>query len=147
MALGAAVWTIPAERMKAGREHRIPLSAPAVAVLEKMAAIRASEFVFPGLPGRPIGELALFSMLRDMGRGDVTAHGFRATFRDWAGNETSFPREVCEQALAHAIGDAAEQAYRRSDALERRRNLMDAWASYCDGPAADGQVLQFRPSA
>jgi integrase len=133
--------------MKAGREHRVPLCAPAVAVLEKMAAIQASEFVFPGLPGRPIGELSLFSMLRNMGRGDVTAHGMRATFRDWAGNETSFPREVCEQALAHIVGNEVELAYRRSDALERRRNLMDAWASYCDGPAVGGQVLQFRPTA
>jgi integrase len=72
-------------------------------------------------------------MLRDVGRGDVTAHGFRATFRDWAGNETSFPREVCEQALAHIVGNEVEQAYRRSDALERRRALMAAWAAFVGG--------------
>jgi integrase len=139
-------WRIPAHRMKSSREHRVPLSEPALDILEKMTAIRVSEFVFPGLSGRPIGELALFSMLRDMGRGDITAHGFRSTFRDWAGNETHFPRELAEHALAHAIGDKAEQAYRRSDALARRRELMDAWARHCEGAETDNVVRFQRPA-
>jgi integrase len=135
------LWTIPAGRMKARAEHRVPLSAPAIAVLEKMAGIRVSEWVFPGLPGRPVGELAMFTMLREMGRGDVTAHGMRSAFRDWCGNETSFARELAEQALAHAVGDSAEQAYRRSDALERRRALMDTWARYCQPSDECGKVI------
>lgn len=135
------LWKIDAGRMKARAEHRVPLSTPAIAVLEKMAVIRVSEYVFPGLPGRPIGELAMFTMLREMGRGDITAHGMRSAFRDWAGDKTHHPREVIEQALAHAAGDSVERAYRRSDALERRRKLMDAWSNYCDQPGGDAKVI------
>jgi integrase len=135
--LAAKVWTIPAARMKAGVEHRVPLSARAAEILESLSKYRSGDFVFPGHRiGCPIGATSL----RKECLGAQTIHGFRSSFRDWAGNETNFPREVAEQALAHAIGDKSEQAYRRGDALEKRRALMEAWSSYC-GPAAGGNVI------
>ena len=110
-----------------------------------MEAGRAGEFVFPGLrPGRPLSGMAFEMLLRRIGS-PYTAHGFRSSFRDWAGNETHFPRELAEHALAHVIGDKAEQAYRRSDALARRRELMDVWARHCAG--AGGMVLEFKRPA
>ncbi len=128
--LNARVWTIPGSRMKAGREHRVPLSARAVEIVTGLAKARTGDFVFPGSkPDKPLSVMALEMVLRRMGV-DATVHGFRSSFRDWAGNETSFPREIAEQALAHVIGDKAEQAYRRGDALERRRELMSAWSRY-----------------
>ena len=128
-----AVWSLPAGRMKAGRPHRVPLSTRAVAILRKLEKSKRGEFVFAGhAPGRPLSNMAMDMLLRRMNV-DVTVHGFRSSFRDWAGNETPSPREVVETALAHVIGDKAEQAYRRSDALEKRRKLMEAWASYCSG--------------
>jgi integrase len=144
---GAKVWTIPPERMKAGREHRVPLSERAVTVLNKMNEARTGEYAFPGsVCGRPLSVMAMDMVLRRMGQ-DVTVHGFRSSFRDWAGNETHFPRELAEHALAHVIGDKAEQAYRRSDALEKRRALMDAWAAYCDPSSADAKVTLLRRKA
>jgi integrase len=132
--LEAGLWTVPAGRMKAGREHCVPLSARAVEILAGLP--RDGAFVFPGgRAGRPLGTNALLEVVHDA-RGDGTVHGFRSSFRDWAGNETNFPRELAEHALAHVIGDKAEQAYRRSDALARRRKLMDAWAKFCGRPAA-----------
>jgi integrase len=131
--LEARLWTIPAARTKAQREHRVPLSAPALAVLRAMAGIRANEFVFPSLDRRargPLGHAALLLVLRHMGE-TCTAHGFRSAFRDWAGDCTGHPREVAEAALAHGLADKTERAYRRSTALEKRRRLMDAWASFC----------------
>ncbi|MGV2980652.1 tyrosine-type recombinase/integrase, partial [Camelimonas sp. ID_303_24] len=129
--LDANIWTLPAARMKAGRVHRVPLSASARAILEEMAKIRTSEFVFPGTkPDKPLSIMAMEMVLRRM-EVPVTVHGFRSSFRDWAGNETGFPRELAEAALAHVIGDKAEQAYRRSDALERRREMMATWTAYC----------------
>jgi integrase len=126
----AEVWTVPAARMKAGREHRVPLSARAVEILREMEQKRLSELVFPGIkPGRPLSVMALEMVLRRMNV-DVTVHGFRSAFRDWAGERTHFPREVAEAALAHLVGDAVERAYRRGDALEKRRELMDAWAGF-----------------
>ena len=149
--LKAKVWAIPAKRMKAGREHRVPLSYPALAILEKLDEARVSEFIFPGQrAGRPLSVMALEMVLRRMLRRDaqhVTVHGFRSAFRDWSGNETHFPREVAEHALAHVVGDKAEQAYRRSDALEKRRALMDAWAAYCDPSSVDAKVTQLRRKA
>ena len=137
------VWTVPAHRMKAGREHRVPLSERAVAILKPLAEIKTGDFVFPGQrKNRPLSDRAMRMMLRRM-KADGTVHGFRSSFRDWAGNESHFPREVVETALAHVVGDAAEQAYRRSDALEKRRKLMEAWASYCE-PKANSNVLQLR---
>lgn len=132
MDLVAKVWTIPGNRMKAGREHRVPLSARALEIVTALAEAKTGDFVFPGnKPDKPLSAMALEMVLRRM-KTDATVHGFRSSFRDWAGNETSFPREIAEQALAHVIGDKAEQAYRRGDALERRRELMQAWTSYCD---------------
>jgi integrase len=130
--IDARVWTIPPERMKAAREHRVPLSERAVAILNKMNEDRTGEYVFPGSVGsRPLSAMAMDMVLRRMGQ-HVTVHGFRSSFRDWAGNETHFPRELAEHALVHALGDKAEQAYRRSDALEKRRALMNAWGAYCE---------------
>jgi integrase len=130
--LDNAIWSLPKERMKAGRPHRVPLPRRAVAILRKLERTNGNgEFVFPGHgPGKQLSNMAMDMVLRRMNI-DVTVHGFRSSFRDWAGNETAFPREIVETALAHVIGDKAEQAYRRSDALERRRKLMEAWASYC----------------
>ena len=141
--LDKKIWTVPANRMKAGREHRVPLSERAVAILRQLAEIKTGDFVFPGQrKNRRLSNMAIFMMLRRM-KADVTVHGFRSSFRDWAGNETSYPRDLIETALAHVIGDKAEQAYRRSDALEKRRKLMEAWASYCE-PKANSNVLQLR---
>jgi integrase len=151
--LKAKVWTIPAERMKAGKEHRVPLSEPALAVLLGMLPLRnpeAGDWVFPGQKeGRPLSNMACLMALRRMGRGDLTAHGFRSTFRDWAGESTSYPRELAEAALAHAIESKVEAAYRRGDALERRRPLMDDWASFCGrAPAAEeDNVVRLRAVA
>jgi integrase len=134
------VWKIPASRTKAGREHRVPLSSPALAVLQRMLAIRDGELVFPGLRrGRPLRNMSVF--LKCMGRDELTVHGFRSTFRDWAAERTSFPREVVELALAHRVGTEVELAYRRSDLFEKRRRLMDAWAQYCANDKADEVVF------
>jgi integrase len=128
--LEARIWTVPGARMKAAREHRVPLSAQAVEILRQMEQGRLGEFVFPGMrSGRPLSVMALEMVLRRM-KADVTVHGFRSAFRDWAGERTHFPREVAEAALAHLVGDAVERAYRRGDALEKRRKLMDAWAGF-----------------
>jgi integrase len=143
----ARVWTIPASRMKAGLEHRIPLSAAALAVLAQMHALRVSEYVFPGQRGH-LSQLTMLRLLRSMGRGNITVHGFRSTFRDWASELTGFPREVAEMALAHTIPSAVEAAYRRGDLFEKRRHLMEAWAQYCAQPAGDtGKVLPLKAVA
>jgi integrase len=136
------LWTVPAQRTKALKEHRVPLSDPAIAILEGMAAIWENDYVFPGARrGRPLSPVALEDVLLRMGRADTaTVHGLRSSFRDWAGNETAFPREIAEQALASVTADATERAYRRSDALARRRELMDAWARHCEGTAGDNVV-------
>ena len=132
----AKVWTVPPERMKGGREHRVPLSARSLQILEQVEAVRTGDFVFPGQKrGRPLSSMALEKLLRRMAV-DVTTHGFRSSFRDWAGEATSFPREIAEAALAHVVGDETERAYRRGDALEKRRKLMDAWAGFVASPRA-----------
>jgi integrase len=128
----AKVWTVPPARMKAGREHRIPLSARALAVLAEAGKARTGEFVFPGRGARALSSMALNMVLRRVSLETVTVHGFRSAFRDWAGNETHFAREVAEAALAHVVGDASERAYRRGDALEKRRALMNAWADFLE---------------
>ena len=140
--LGEAIWMIPADRIKAGKEHRVPLSKPAVAILQKLAVARSSDFVFPGgKPGRPLSNMALLALLRRMERPDLTVHGFRSAFRDWAAERTNFPREVCEMALAHTIGDRVEAAYRRGDLFSKRRQLMEAWARYCLTPSQTKNAL------
>jgi integrase len=139
--LDARLWTIPAARMKARREHRVPLSVPAVTLLRKLATIREGAHVFAGQGvGKPLSNMALLMALRRMKRGDLTAHGFRSTFRDWAAETTVFPSEVVEMALAHAVGDKVEAAYRRGDLFEKRRELMDAWGSYCAAPPSSEAV-------
>ncbi len=129
--LSAQVWTIPASRMKAAKEHRVPLSGPALAILRAVrAGSSATGPVFPGRRGKPLSNMAMDMVLRRMDVG-VTVHGFRSSFRDWAGEMTDTPREVAEAALAHTVGNSAELAYRRGDALAKRRVLMEAWGSYC----------------
>jgi len=130
--LDRAVWTVPAERMKAGREHRVPLSPRALKIVSDLALIREGEFVFPGQkPGRSLSGMALEMMLRRMKVEHATVHGFRSSFRDWAAECTNFSNEVAEAALAHVIKDKSEAAYRRGDLFEKRRKLMEAWAAYC----------------
>lgn len=143
--LEAAIWTIPRERMKAGREHRVPLTARAVQILTELSELSTGPdaYVFPGQKkGRPLSVMAMDMILRRMDI-EFTVHGFRSSFRDWAGEETSFPREVAEAALAHVVGDETERAYRRGDALEKRRKLMIAWANYCE-PKKPGNVLELK---
>jgi integrase len=143
--LEAGVWTVPGERMKAGKEHRVPLSGAALAVIQMMHAHRQGRHVFPGdREGKPLSSMALLMALRRMGRSDLTAHGFRSTFRDWAAERTNFPREVCELALAHSIGDRVEAAYRRGDLFEQRRRLMQAWETACAGPPCEAKVVPIR---
>lgn len=138
----AKVWTVPAHRMKAGKEHRVPLSDRAVAIIEALEKIKINNCLFPGhAEGKPLSNMAMEMQLRRMKVDEVTVHGFRSAFRDWAGNETSFPREVAEAALAHVVG-GVEGAYRRGDALEKRRALMTAWANHCE-PSAASNVLIF----
>jgi len=136
------LWCVPAARMKAGREHVVPLSDAALTILEGMGKLRQGNFVFPGAsPNRPLSNMAMLAVLRRLGRRDLSVHGFRSTFRDFAGDRTSFPREVCEAALAHRIGNAAEQAYRRGSALAKRARLMEAWAKHCAAPSTSGEVV------
>lgn len=131
--LDKKIWTVPAHRMKAGREHRVPLSQRAAAILVRLTGARSGDFVFPGQRrDKPLSNMAMEMMLRRMKIENATVHGFRSSFRDWAGNETGYPRELIETALAHVIGDKAEQAYRRGDALEKRRRLAEEWAGYCE---------------
>lgn len=142
--LNKKLWTVPASRMKAGREHRVPLSPRAIAILRQLEELKADKFVFSGQArDKPLSNMAMEMVLRRMDIQDATVHGFRSSFRDWAGNISNFPREVVETALAHVIGDKAEQAYRRSDALEKRRKLMDHWAAYCSTPKT-GEVAALR---
>jgi hypothetical protein len=132
------VWTVPAARMKGGREHRVALSRRALAILEKLNTTRTSEYVFTGQrPGTPLSGMAMEMILRRMKIDSATVHGFRSSFRDWCGEVSTFPREVAEAALAHVAGDQTERAYRRGDALEKRRALMEAWATYCEPKAGN----------
>ena len=132
--LANRVWVVPSSRMKADREHRVPLSDAALAVLKVMQAIRQSDYVFPGTrQGRPVGENTPVRLAKQAAGSNITVHGLRSTFRDWASERTSFSREVAEMALAHAIPNAVEAAYRRGDLFEKRRKLMEAWAEFCGG--------------
>jgi integrase len=134
------LWVVPADRMKAGREHRVPLSAGVVAVLERIGK-RSTDYVFSDR-GSKLPYWALDQILGRMGRDGITVHGFRATFRTWAAERTSFPREIIEACLAHRVGDAVEQAYQRSDQVEKRRQLMNAWSEFCSAPSHQpGEVV------
>jgi integrase len=139
------VWIIPGARMKSGKEHRVPLSPAAIAVLKHMHDVRHSDYVFPGRhEGKPIGKNMPWRLLKEIAGGNVTVHGFRSSFRDWAAERTSFSREVAEMALAHGIPNAVEAAYRRGDLFEKRRRLMGAWAKFCTQPSARGKVVAIR---
>ena len=136
----AAVWTVPAERMKAGREHRVPLSDRAVELLLELQKTRIGDLIFPGQKaGKGLSDMSLSAVLRRL-EADATTHGFRSSFRDWCGERTNFPREVAEAALAHRVGSEVELAYRRGTAIEKRRRLMDAWARFLAEPAAANVV-------
>ena len=136
------LWTIPADRIKAGKEHRVPLSAPALAILKQLAKTKAGEFLFAGGKARrPLSTNAMLKLLERMKRDDLTAHGFRSTFRDWAAESTNYPRDVAEMALAHTIGDKVEAAYRRGDLFEKRKRLMEDWAKFCGTVARAGNVV------
>jgi integrase len=142
--VGARMWTVPASRMKGQLEHRVPLTSAALAVLEPMLP-HGGVFLFPSAKAeRALSNMALLKMLEHMCRGDLTAHGFRATFKTWASERTNFPREIVEAALAHVLGDKVEAAYQRGDLFDKRRRLMDAWAEFCAKPATGGTVVNLR---
>jgi integrase len=134
------VWTVPAERMKAGKLHRVPLSPAAMTILEDLPRMAGTDLVFASARGGQISERTLLAALRRMDA-PVTVHGFRSTFRDWCGEHTNFPREVAEAALAHVTGNAVEQAYRRGDALLKRRKLMEAWAAFVGAPGRTAEIV------
>ena len=136
-----ALWVIPANRIKAGKEHRIPLSTPALAIIKQLAKSKESEFVFPGKKGKTLTINVMMDVLKRMERNDITVHGFRSTFRDWAAESTNYPRDVAEMALAHTIGDKVEAAYRRGDLMEKRKRMMDDWAKFCGTVAKAGNVV------
>lgn len=143
MDLDAAVWTIPANRMKAGKEHRVPLSPTAIKLLRALPRIEGATLVFPSIKNTPLSDMTLTGVLRRMNIAAVP-HGFRSTFRDWAAERTSFPNHVVEMALAHAIGNKVEAAYRRGDLFAKRIRMMEAWAKFCDTPiSAGGRVVAF----
>lgn len=145
--LSKAVWTVPAERMKAGKEHRVPLSPRAVTILEEMQQL-GGKYLFPGVQRDKLSGMAMAMLLRRM-KQDVTVHGFRSAFRDWASECTGYSHEVAEMALAHTISNAVERAYRRGDLFEKRRRLMVDWAAYCatGGAVAGDNVKQIRGAA
>jgi integrase len=141
--LDKGLWTVPATRMKAGREHRVPLPQRALKIIKALGEDRHGDFVFPGQKERsPLSAMALEMVLRRMRIEHATVHGFRSAFRDWAAERTTFSNEVCEAALAHVIENKAEAAYRRGDLFEKRRKLMEAWDAYCAATNA-GKVLEF----
>jgi integrase len=144
--LNAKTWTIPAIRMKAEREHRVPLSAHALKILNDMAAVRRNDYAFPSTK-KGLSNMAMLAVLKRMDRTDITVHGFRSTFRDWAAESTAYPGEVVEMALAHAIKNQVEAAYRRGDLLEKRSRLMEDWARYCTTPRSSGDVIPINKKA
>lgn len=138
--LEAKVWTVPGDRMKAGKDHRVPLSSAAVALLKALPRMTGSDLVFPAPRGGALSDMTLTAVLRRM-QVDAVPHGFRSTFRDWAAEATSYPNHVCEMALAHVVSNAVEAAYRRGDLFEKRRRLMDDWATFLSMPALSGTVV------
>ena len=143
--LEARIWIIPPERMKAKKEHRVSLSDDALQLLKALPKFEDCQIVFPGRSNKPLSDMSLTAVLRRMDRGDLTAHGFRSTFRDWAAEQTAYPAEVVEMALAHAVGNKVEAAYRRGDLFEKRARLMADWAKYCGTVQAPvGNVVAMR---
>lgn len=143
----AKIWIVPAERMKSNREHRVPLSSAALKILARLEKSQVSDYVFTGRNGGSLSNMALLMLLRRMGHADLTAHGFRSTFRDWAAEKTSSQAEVAEVALGHVVGDKVVLAYRRGDFFEKRRRLMDQWGEYATGPQASSKVISLRAEA
>jgi integrase len=146
--LKAGVWIVPAERMKGEKEHRVPLSKPLVGILNAHPQQEDIDLVFPAPRGGVLSDMTLTAVTRRMGV-EAVPHGFRSTFRDWAGERTNFPKDMAEMALAHTVGNAVEAAYRRGDMLEKRRQMMQSWADFCDRPAsaADSNIVDFRAHA
>ena len=138
-----SLWTIPAVRMKAEREHKVPLNPQAIKILNDMAVIRANDYVFPS-NAKGLSNMAMLSLLRRMNKTNITVHGFRSTFRDWAAESTSYTSEVVEMALAHAIKNQTEAAYRRGDLLEKRSRLMADWERHCNTPKLSSDVIAFK---
>lgn len=142
--LAERLWTVPAERMKMGKEHRVPLSDRAMEILAAQADLRQNDYVFAGRHSAALADNLMLQLAKKLSGSNVTAHGFRSSFRDWAAERSSFPHEVCEMALGHVVGDAVERAYRRGDLLQKRHQLAEAWARYCSTPAAEGRVVPIR---
>lgn len=145
--LGERLWVIPPERMKANREHKIPLPPRAVAILRELETTRCSDYVFVGArSGRPMSATHLANLMDRLGVGAYTIHGFRSAFRDWTSERTNFPHEVAEAALAHVVADATVAAYRRTNFFDKRRKLMEAWERFCATPsmATGGEVVALR---
>jgi integrase len=139
----AKTWTIPAERMKAGKEHRVPLSDRALAILAALPREEGNDFVLiGGKAGKPLSNMAMLELMKGM-RPKYVPHGFRSTFRDWCAERTAYPNHVVEKALAHVVADKVEAAYQRSDLFQKRRKLMDDWARFCETPKATGNVVSF----
>ncbi|MDH3670565.1 MAG: integrase arm-type DNA-binding domain-containing protein [Gammaproteobacteria bacterium] len=146
--LDKALWTVPAARMKSGREHRVPLSPRAVKIVRAQLA-QDTDHLFPGArEGKPLSNMAMLMLLKKrLGRGDLTVHGFRSSFRDWTAECTGYAREVCEMALAHTIGDQTEASYRRGDLFDKRIRLMTDWAKHCERPAKPTTVVKLKSAA
>ena len=144
--LPAKVWTVPPERMKTGREHRVPLSLRVIKIMQGLKAVGDGGFVFPGgRAKRSLSNMAMLALLERMSRSDLTVHGFRSTFSDWVAEQTAYPWEVREAALAHAKGDKVEAAYQRGDLFDKRRQLMNEWARFCELPSrAAAKVIPMR---
>lgn len=143
--LDAGVWIIPPERMKAKKEHRIPLSDKAIKLLREQKELFPMGFVFPGMKeGKPLSDMSLTAVLRRMEYNEITVHGFRSSFRDWAAESTGYPSEMVEMALAHTIGNKVEAAYRRGDLFEKRRRMMNDWSSFCDTLTKAGEVIPMK---
>ena len=140
--LDGMMWMVPAGRMKGGKEHRVPLSEHAIALLRELPTEEGNPHVFIGPSlGAGLSNMAMTSVLRRMGHGDITVHGMRSTFRDWAAERTNYPNHVVEMALAHVVGDKVEAAYRRGDLLAKRKQLAEAWARYCTSPPVAGATV------
>jgi integrase len=146
--LDAGIWTIPAERMKANRQHRVPLSQAAIAVVTHMKKFATSRYIFPGRQeNKPLSNMAMLQLLKRMGRPDITTHGFRSTFRDWIAECTNHPREIAEAALAHTLNDKTEAAYQRGDLFDKRIILMNEWAAYCNSTDSLSVIVRQNPPA
>lgn len=143
--LDAGIWIIPPERMKAKKEHRIPLPEKAIQLLKKQKELFPTGYAFPGMKeGKPLSDMSLTAVLRRMEQNEITVHGFRSSFRDWAAESTAYPNEMVEMALAHTIGNKVEAAYRRGDLFEKRRRMMQDWSNFCDTVIKAGEVIPLK---